>query len=326
MSNTNFGFFDSLSGDRVYDAEDFRKFANVIVKDGLNYKDNDATSFEVYASQPASMMLNIKPGSAIIKGAWISDKYNNTVTIESAPETYSRYDAVVLQFSTSSRNVTFSVVHGTQSDDPAYPEITQTDSLYQFVLAWVHVQAGVTAIEAEDITDARGSNYCPWMTTTEIQYLLEHILVTHTKDSQVGSPTRGTYVDADGNVQRTAYEVKQTVLDEFGTIIYQDTFPKATGGQLGGVIVGDGLVVDANGRISTTGGGGGGGGEYDEERLERCEMNILALYFALELETQADIQGMADNFIVETFDGQPSAGNYFIIQGMYDSTNHRLYA
>lgn len=70
-------------------------------------------------------------------------------------------------------------------------------------------------------------------------------------------------------------------------------------------------------------GGGGGSSAETEARLDTLSQNILALTLAVTLLQNAEVDGTADNVVVETFSG---TSGYILISGMYDSTNHRLYA
>lgn len=63
-------------------------------------------------------------------------------------------------------------------------------------------------------------------------------------------------------------------------------------------------------------------GEGVEERLGNAEQNILALAVALTLDA-GPIEGMADNIAVEVFNDQ---SGFIIVSGVYDNTNHWLYA
>ena len=69
---------------------------------------------------------------------------------------------------------------------------------------------------------------------------------------------------------------------------------------------------------------GGGGGSADvEERLDNAEQNILALALTFSIQQEAAVNGTADNIAVEVFD---DTSGFIIVSGMYDSTNHRVYA
>ena len=68
---------------------------------------------------------------------------------------------------------------------------------------------------------------------------------------------------------------------------------------------------------------GGGGSSELEAREEDCEQNILALALAFAIEQGAAVDGTSDNIVVETF---ADTSGYILISGMYDSTNHRVWA
>ena len=59
------------------------------------------------------------------------------------------------------------------------------------------------------------------------------------------------------------------------------------------------------------------------QRLDACEQNVLALTLAFIIETGAEVEGMADNIVVETF---ADTSGYIVSAGIYDSANHRIYA
>lgn len=68
---------------------------------------------------------------------------------------------------------------------------------------------------------------------------------------------------------------------------------------------------------------GGGGSSELEARVEDCEQNILALALAFAIEQGAAVDGTSDNIVVETF---ADTSGYILISGMYDSTNHWVWA
>jgi len=59
------------------------------------------------------------------------------------------------------------------------------------------------------------------------------------------------------------------------------------------------------------------------KRLGAAEQNIVALALAMAIETGAEVDGTADNVIVEAFG---STSGYILSSGAYDSTNHWVYA
>lgn len=78
-------------------------------------------------------------------------------------------------------------------------------------------------------------------------------------------------------------------------------------------------------RVTALEQGGGGGGDTSEleARIDSAEQNILAIAIALAIEQGAAVDGTSDNIVVETF---ADTSGYIISSGLYDSTNHRIYA
>lgn len=177
------GFFDSLDGDRLYNAGDFRKFANVLVNTGLSVTTSNADSFKVTAESPPSMNLNISEGSAVILGGWINTDQEESVSIPTASTTYTRYDAVVLEFNATNnvRDFVFKVIQGTPSSSPVHPSLIQNDEVFQVALAWIRVAPNITSIDSARIIDARGTDDCPWMSTAEVENMKQTWRATTSK-------------------------------------------------------------------------------------------------------------------------------------------------
>lgn len=243
-----YGFFNSLNSDRTYDASDFRKFTNVIVNDGLSVTTSDEDTFKVSAESTPSMNLNIAQGAAVIKGAWIRTTETNSVSIATAPTTYARYDAVVLEFNstTAERSMSFGVVQGTASSSPVYPTLTQTDTVYQVALAYVRVGRNVTSIDDSKIVDARGTDDCPWMSTAEVENLKETWKASTTSLGGVIIGA-GLGLDSEGKLKVLGGE------GGYGTFNYDElsNHPTVNGVELMGDLSTSDLRLDFEGKTTT---------------------------------------------------------------------------
>ena len=60
-----YGFFNSVNGDRKYNAEDMTKYFDKIISDGVFH--DPANALNVTASITSSMTLSVLPGRGIIK-------------------------------------------------------------------------------------------------------------------------------------------------------------------------------------------------------------------------------------------------------------------
>lgn len=121
--------------------------------------------FQVKASTPAGMSVDVTAGMAYVSGAYSSTQGTYTVvndatfttTITSAHPAYPRIDLVILEvldlvYSGSSNLAQVRVVPGTAASVPSVPSVSTTNYI---PLAQVFVPANVSGIVAGNITDMR---------------------------------------------------------------------------------------------------------------------------------------------------------------------------
>lgn len=84
-----------------------------------------------------------------------------------------------------------------------------------------------------------------------------------------------------------------------------------------------GAIDDRVEALEQGGTGGDGTSAEMEARLDAAERNILALTLAFSVEQGAVINGTADNIAVEVFADNTG---FVLSSGLFDSTNHRIYA
>lgn len=150
------GFFNSINGDRKYDADDFAKYFSTYFTDGiLMYP---SSNFQVLAN--GDMTVTVKIGMGTIKGRYIRNTEDMVKTIDIGHTLLNRIDRAVLRFSRSARECTCEVVKGTESAIPVPTEPIRTDETFELVLADIYVPKACTKITQENITDMRQSNLC----------------------------------------------------------------------------------------------------------------------------------------------------------------------
>ena len=152
MADTNF-----LHGDGIFP----------VLKDGSR----DTSNAKVVASSPASMVVGIQDGIALVDGFTIGNRSLSgsvvtTVTIPDADPTNPRIDAVVLEVPDDQQgnpissgdfaNGQFSVIEGTPAATPARPSVPNG----QVLLACVTVAAGATSISDADIDNSCKDYLC----------------------------------------------------------------------------------------------------------------------------------------------------------------------
>lgn len=156
------GFFNSVDGDRTYNAEQMSTYFEGLVSNGIYENVDDR--FVVTAGD--GMTINVGSGRALIDCHWIKNDAAITLTIEESDVQYGRVDAVVLRLdkNDSARDISVLVKTGEMSSSPVPPELTQGENIYELCLAYIKVNANVTSMSQSAITDTRSSSMCGWVT------------------------------------------------------------------------------------------------------------------------------------------------------------------
>lgn len=155
------GFFNSLNGDRKYNAAQMSEYFQGIISDGVlaNYLD------KMKVSAGSGMGVNIASGRAFIDSRWIESNAVEQFTLDASHPTLNRYDAIVIRLDYSSRDISFNVKKGENASDPVKPAITNSETVKELCLAYIYVAAGATSITQSNIQDTRANNsVCGWVT------------------------------------------------------------------------------------------------------------------------------------------------------------------
>ena len=153
-------FFNSVSGDRKYQASDFAEYFNSLVTNGV-FPD-PSTNLQVLAN--GNMTVTIKAGPAWIKGYHYLNDADLILTIAVADGVLKRIDRIVLKMDTVARNITAVVKKGTFASTPVAPVLQRDADAYELGLADVYVANGATSIIQANITDLRmNTTYCGWV-------------------------------------------------------------------------------------------------------------------------------------------------------------------
>ena len=159
MSVTS-GFFDSVDGDRLYNAEQMSNYFDGLVSNGVYETVGDRFAVSAAAS---GMAVNVASGRAIIDCHWIKNDAVEVLTLDPADVQMNRIDAICLRLDRSARSITLTVKKGTPTTGtPSIPAITRYDDVYELYIASVLVSKNATS--PTSITDLRPSTYCGWVT------------------------------------------------------------------------------------------------------------------------------------------------------------------
>lgn len=148
MSGKHAFFYNSVSGDRVYDADSFSDWLKKFFTTGVFIGD-----LQVLAGE--GMQIMVQTGYCNINGKVMMWDEQTTLDVSTANATYDRIDTVVAERNDTDRDFTLKVITGSAGETPTANPPLRKDAVYQLVLAQIYVKAGITAITQADITDKR---------------------------------------------------------------------------------------------------------------------------------------------------------------------------
>lgn len=156
------GFFDSVSGDRKYTAQQFGNLFTGIISDGVFSGVGGGMKVEARSNQ-----VYINSGRAWCRGTWLdNDAYASLNVPANTHPNYSRYDAVVLTFDSSSsvRRNGIDYVAGTAAATPLKPTLKNDSLTKQMPLCYIFRPANSTTITQSNIESTIGTAECPYIT------------------------------------------------------------------------------------------------------------------------------------------------------------------
>lgn len=156
------GFFNSLNGDRKYNAAQMSAIFDGLIIDGVFA--SIGTAFAVKAA--GGLTVNVGIGKAWFDHTWT---VNDSILPMTAPEAevlLDRIDAVVLEVNgmESVRENTIKFVKGNPSSAPSRPTLTNEGNVHQYPLCYIYRKYGTAVINQTDITPMVGTESTPFVT------------------------------------------------------------------------------------------------------------------------------------------------------------------
>lgn len=156
------GFFNSLNGDRKYNAAQMSAIFDGLIIDGVFA--SIGTAFAVKAA--GGLTMNVGVGKAWFDHTWT---VNDSILPMTAPEAevlLDRIDAVVLEVNgtESVRENTIKFVKGNPSSAPSRPTLTNEGNVHQYPLCYIYRKYGTAVINQADITPMVGTESTPFVT------------------------------------------------------------------------------------------------------------------------------------------------------------------
>ena len=157
-----YGFYNSLNGDRVYNAIQMSSIFDGIIKDGIFMSIGD----HMNVTAGTGMQVVVGSGRAWFNHTWTLNDTELPVEVRQSELVLDRIDALILEINEedSVRANSIKFVYGTPSSEPQKPELTNTATVHQYALAYVTVRANVTEIVQADIENMVGTTATPYIT------------------------------------------------------------------------------------------------------------------------------------------------------------------
>lgn len=157
------GFFNSVNGDRLYNADQMSRIFEGLITDGVY-----ASVGNKLAVQPNSgMIIQIATGRGWFGRHWVNNDSEYTLTVADSDVILNRYVAVCIKVDDTDavRDAVPYLKYGEFASKPVKPTMTRTELVKEYCLAYIYIKAGATAITAADIEDTRANEaLCGWVT------------------------------------------------------------------------------------------------------------------------------------------------------------------
>jgi hypothetical protein len=157
-----YGFYDSISNDRTYNAEQMSKLFEGIITEGIFQTIGGA----LVVSANSGLNINVAAGRAWFFNTWTNNDAVLTLVVSASDPTLNRIDRVILEVdkATGVRANSIKMLNGTAASIPTAPTLANTATKKQYALADIYVAAGATVITAGNITNKVGTAGTPFIT------------------------------------------------------------------------------------------------------------------------------------------------------------------
>ena len=204
MADTSYlisgGFFDSVDSDRLYSADDMNIPYKDLVNDGI-YKESDGTTPGFAVTASGNMNVLVAPGRALIGGKWGVNKEVQTIEIAGNTGGTARIDSIILQCDTNLDVRAVQLVY--RQGEGTAPALLTSDGITEFRLADIRVPASASAISSGNITDMRGTEECPWVTSVFDPPDADYILTEYRSQLAGQNQTVKSAIDSLQNAAQT---------------------------------------------------------------------------------------------------------------------------
>ncbi len=157
------GFFNSVNGDRMYNADQMSRIFEGLITDGVY----ESVGNKMAVQPNSGMVIQIATGRGWFGRHWVNNDSEYALTLENADVLLNRYVAVCIRVDDSDavRNAVPYLKYSEFATNPTKPTMERTELVKEYCLAYIYIKAGATAITASDIEDTRANEaLCGWVT------------------------------------------------------------------------------------------------------------------------------------------------------------------
>lgn len=294
-------FFDSVDGDRIYDAQDFRDWMHHMFSEGVSVND-------FFVSPAGGMSLTVPGGYVHIRGTSKTFSDDTTVTLDAPDPALGRIDAVVLELDVPAKAIEIRTVPGAASETPTAPEIVRDENVWQLVLAYVHVRPGTDGITNADVEDTRmDRNKCGYLIRSACDNDMSPVIAIY--DETVGDIIANTTGNFSTWFESQKAAFSQDVASQIETISAEITSEQADVTAKMGVYAADVEKCRDDMNATISGGAASAGGK-----------RISSLYpghWSITVPNLDDASKLPDTMIVRIMIGHITTGNHNLPDGFY---------
>ena len=164
----NAGFFNAINEDRAYSADDMNRPYRRLISNGIfaTPKGTASDDLQVLAADNG-MNIIVSKGDAIIGDKWFENPSDLTITVSQNSEVLTRIDSIIAQVDRTQAGRAGSIVYrqGSASSNPVHPTINEDEDIFEMRIADIRISPTCVKVTQDLITDCRGSDECPWITS-----------------------------------------------------------------------------------------------------------------------------------------------------------------
>ncbi len=158
----SFGFYNSIDGDRVYDATQMSSLFDGIINDGVFMSYGD----QMMVTPVSGLQVAVGAGRAWFNSTWNMNDSAAYLTLENPNVTLPRIDTIILEIDSSefTRTNSLKILTGTAASSPTASTLTNTTYVHQYKLAEIYLNANTYTVTPSNITNYVGTSSTPFIT------------------------------------------------------------------------------------------------------------------------------------------------------------------